>query len=184
MNVLYLHGLGSSGQSSTVKALARQGFDVIAPDYRPQFYKESMMRLITLVETASPSAVVGTSLGGYYALKLYERCSLPTIAINPCFDPSLLLEKYLEQPAKDYVTGLPIRFDEKMLRDFRLIAEGKGLHPENLKVMIGRKNEVIEPVLQMAFCKYQGWSWIELDWGHRVEDVELLEKNILSLVKM
>ena len=69
-------------------------------------------------------------MGGYYALKLFERFALPTIAINPCFDPATLLQKYLEQPAHDFVTDTPIPFDQSMLDAFEPIAAANGQQPD------------------------------------------------------
>ncbi len=50
MKILYLHGLGSSGQSSTVQGLQAAGLEVVAPDYKPQHFTESLQQLAAQVE--------------------------------------------------------------------------------------------------------------------------------------
>lgn len=178
MQIIYLHGLGSNGQSSTARGLSELGFDLISPNYRPQFCNESLKQLIQLVECNQPTLIAGTSMGGYYALKLFERFALPTIAINPCFEPTLLLAKYLDQPAHDYVTDTPIPFDQAMLDAFEPIASTNGQHPDTLQIVIGMNDDVIPATQQQQFCILQGWSWSEVDWGHRVDDVGLLGEMI------
>lgn len=178
MQIIYLHGLGSNGQSSTSRGLTELGFTVISPDYRPQFFSESIKQLSELVENNHPSLIAGTSMGGYYALKLFERFTLPTIAINPCFDPATLLKKYLEQPAHDYVTDTPIPFNHAMLDAFKPISSTNGPQPDALEIVIGMNDDVIPAALQQQFCKQQGWNWSEVDWGHRVDDVGLLGEMI------
>lgn len=181
MKLIYLHGLGSNGQSSTARGLAELGFDVVSPDYRPQFYTESMAQLSTLVDHRQPSLISGTSMGGYYALKLFEHFALPSIAINPCFDPASLLQKYLDQPAHDYVTDTPIPFDQAMLDAFELISSTNGQQPEALQIVIGRNDNVIPAPEQKRFCLQQGWEWSEVDWGHRVDNVRQMGEMISRL---
>lgn len=182
MKVIYLHGLGSNGQSSTARGLSESGFDVISPDYRPQFFNKSMDMLSELVLSAEPCVIAGTSMGAYYALKLFECFALPTVAVNPCFDPSTLLKKYLDEPAHDYVTDTPIFFDQDMLNEFTPVGSTGGQHPKELKVLVGIHDDVIPPALQQQFCREQGWSWSEVDWGHRVDDVDLLS-DVIRIVQ-
>ncbi len=117
-NVIYLHGLGSSGQASTALSLRKSGLDIFAPDYSPQHYQDSITRLQQLISQQQPALLVGTSMGGYYALKLTELTGLPCLAINACFEPALSLSKYLQQPAEDYANGGVIQFSPPMLHAF------------------------------------------------------------------
>ncbi len=48
----------------------------------------------------------------------------------------------------------------------------------NPNIIIGKNDQVIPADYQRAFCQRHGWSCMETDWGHRVEDVSL----ILSLI--
>ncbi len=173
MRTLYLHGLGSNGQSSTARGLAQLGLTVISPDYQPQHYLQSIDQLSALIEEQQPDLIAGTSMGGYYALKLRERFALPSVIVNPCFDPASLLHKYLETPAHDYVTDTPIPFTEQMLSAFEQV-KGTESEPSQFSILIGRNDDVIPAALQRRFCEQQGWRWQEVDWGHRVEDTALL----------
>lgn len=177
MKILYLHGLGSSGQASTATGLAGEGLNVTAPSYQPELFSQSMQQLRAEITHAKPEMIVGTSLGGYYALKLMAETGLPTIAINPCFDPVALLSKYLQQPATNFVTGEPICFSLEMLESFQPLEKAIGLTSKALLVT-GTNDTVIPANAQIAFFKEHGWPWEEVPWGHRVDDVAWLANRI------
>lgn len=172
VKTLYLHGLGSSSRSNTAESLRALGVALVAPDYAPQHYEASMQALTALVESERPDRIIGTSMGGYYALKLFPRFDLPTVAVNPCYDPAQLLTPCLSQPAWDYASDTPIAFNQAMLDAFEpvILPDEKEL----LHVVIGRNDEVIAAEGQRVFCRKLGIYYVETDWGHRVEDVELL----------
>lgn len=73
LHILYLHGLGSNGQSSTAANLAsKPSVSVTAPTYQPEHFLKSAEELSDAVRRETPDVIVGTSMGGYYALKLRE----------------------------------------------------------------------------------------------------------------
>lgn len=87
MQVVYLHGLSSSGQSTTAQRLRRtlSKYEVISPDI-PVQPEVAMTELKRLASTLRPDAViVGTSMGGMFAqmFRGFRR-----ILINPSFHPS------------------------------------------------------------------------------------------------
>ena len=109
--VIYLHGLGSSGSSTTAQRLRRAlpHQDVISPDIpvQPEFAIQALKRLAT---TMGPDdIVVGTSMGGMYA-QLFRGWN--RILINPSFHTSVHLSEKVgqrcpfhnsrEDGAKDY----------------------------------------------------------------------------------
>lgn len=93
MKVVYLHGMGSSGQSATARRLDRSlpgGYEVVAPDI-PVQPELAITALRRLAESLSPDdVIVGTSMGGMYAqlFKGWRR-----ILINPSFHTSVHLKE-------------------------------------------------------------------------------------------
>ena len=79
--IIYLHGYGSSGESSTVKHLRRvmNKCDVLAPDI-PVNPAEALPFLKDYCERHQPAVVIGTSMGAMYAMQMhnYNR-----ICVNP-----------------------------------------------------------------------------------------------------
>jgi predicted esterase YcpF (UPF0227 family) len=178
MKLLYLHGLGSSGQSSTARALAEAGFELVAPDYQPEHYRQSMAVLTGLVKTHSPDVIIGTSMGGYYAAKLRELYELPTVIVNCCFAPDILLKKYLAAPAWNFTSDEPLEINAEMLAEFAQIDAKKIDADESFRVLIGSNDDVIEAEAQRKFCQQMQWCWADTNWGHRVSDPALLIRFI------
>lgn len=169
--ILYLHGLGSSGQANTALGLKAAGLNLHAPSYAPEDYPAAMAQLQAVLAEQSVEMIVGTSMGGYYALRLAEQYPLPVIAINPCFEPSQLLRPCLNEAPWDYARERPIPFTQTMLDAF------VPLQPKRLPdpvIIIGDHDEVIPTRYQQQYCTEAGWSWQATDWGHRVGDTDWL----------
>lgn len=92
MNTLiYLHGLASSGQSSTSKALREllPDWEIISPDI-PVHPQEALPMLRQLCKEKKPKFVIGTSMGAMYAQQMHGYCK---ILVNPAFHVSKTLRK-------------------------------------------------------------------------------------------
>ncbi|MDX1677399.1 YqiA/YcfP family alpha/beta fold hydrolase [Arsukibacterium sp.] len=100
MTLYYLHGFASSSQS--VKAVQARSFfaarypscSFIAPDlaYTPA---EAMAQLVSLMNIAPPSAIIGSSLGGFLATVMAERYHCRACLINPAVAPHEVLADFL-----------------------------------------------------------------------------------------
>lgn len=84
--ILYIHGLSSSGASSSAKSLQALFPDasVIAPDL-PIDPKEALSMLLVLCEKEKPDVVIGTSMGGMFAQQMH---GYKKILVNPAFHVS------------------------------------------------------------------------------------------------
>ena len=84
--LLYIHGLSSSGMSSTAGTLRKllPEYEVLSPDL-PVNPEEAFSMLKELCEREHPYIIVGTSMGGMFTqlLKGYKR-----ILVNPAFHVS------------------------------------------------------------------------------------------------
>lgn len=176
--IIYLHGLGSSGQSSTAIQLADAGLNISAPDYAPHNYQQSISQLKELIEQEAPQLIAGTSMGGYYALKMAELTGLPCIAINACYQPDVSLRKYLQTPAEDFANGGQINITQNMLSAFRPLSAA--VQPSS--IIIGLQDDSIPPAYQRTFCRQMNWQWLEKDWGHRVGDAKWLAEHIKEVL--
>lgn len=88
--IIYLHGFGSSGQSGTVSHLRKlmPECNVLAPDI-PVNPAEALPFLKNYCETNHPDLIIGTSMGGMYAMQMhnYKR-----ICVNPALRMSELTD--------------------------------------------------------------------------------------------
>ncbi|MDE5869691.1 MAG: hypothetical protein K2H18_05615 [Muribaculaceae bacterium] len=130
--IVYLHGLGSSGSSTTAQRLRRSlpKQEVISPDIpvQPELAIQALKRLSTFL--GPNDIIIGTSLGGLYA-QLFRGWR--RILINPSFHTSRHLEEKVgtrqpfhnprEDGAKDY------EVTEKLVKKFKAM-EAKQFDPK------------------------------------------------------
>ena len=93
--VLYIYGYGSNENSGTRQSLQ----NVLGSNYKVEsiYYEqlqpnEAIEYLSNYVENNNFAVVIGSSLGGFYALSIWQP-DIPTIVINPCMKPSIELPK-------------------------------------------------------------------------------------------
>ena len=100
--ILYLHGFRSSPRSFKARmvqermtAAGRAG-DLICPQL-PASPKAAMDLALLLAERYAPDnlAIVGSSLGGFYATWLAERLGVRAVLLNPAVDPASSLDKHV-----------------------------------------------------------------------------------------
>lgn len=109
--VLYIYGYGSSPESSTCKWLKNNLPNTIVYSfgYAQSDPENSIPYLCSLVEELDIDIVIGSSLGGWYAMHVASICSLPSILINPVTDSTL--EKVV-----DYVSNHDSNTVQKLVK--------------------------------------------------------------------
>ena len=94
-HLLYLHGFRSSPQSTKARKFAawvaahRPGLVWWCPQL-PASPADAMRALMTGVSAwpVDRMAVIGSSLGGFYATAVAERCGCRAVLLNPAVDPA------------------------------------------------------------------------------------------------
>jgi len=104
--VIYIHGFSSSGFGSKAQRLRQyyqeRGVGFMAPSlsYVPDLAIQTLCDIIeSQEETVS---LMGSSLGGYYALFLAKKYKLKTVLINPSIYPYQTLDAYRGKVANFY----------------------------------------------------------------------------------
>ncbi|MBV2128965.1 YqiA/YcfP family alpha/beta fold hydrolase [Arsukibacterium indicum] len=158
MTLYYLHGFASS--SLSVKAvLARDYFSgnypsysFVTPDlaYTPA---EAMAQLTSAMNSAPPSAIIGSSLGGFLATVMAERYQCRACLINPAVAPHQVLADYLGEyhhpVLKRSYTVLPEHMVQlEQLMPLRI------QQPANYLVLLQSGDEVLD--YRKAVSYYQG----------------------------
>lgn len=95
--ILYIHGFGSSGNGGKA-SLFREYFEeeVIAPSlsYVPNLAIDTLEQIIELLLAKDENVgLVGSSLGGYFAIYLANKYDLKAVLINPAVYPYKTLDK-------------------------------------------------------------------------------------------
>lgn len=100
--IIYIHGFNSSPLSHKAQSLTQRmtelgiADDLLVPQLSayPEQAMEQLQACVTSCGSSRP-VLIGSSLGGYYAIWLAERYGLKAILINPAIYPFKLLVEYL-----------------------------------------------------------------------------------------
>ena len=96
---IIIHGFGSAGKGGKAmlfrEYFKERGEWCIAPSlsYVPELAIDTLEQLI---ESHDEVTLIGSSLGGYYAIYLAEKYGLKAVLINPAVDSSETLKRVLE----------------------------------------------------------------------------------------
>ena len=117
--ILYIHGFNSAGGGHKSQELQKMfpDWQVLSPTFDYKDPAGVQKKLDSLVRTQRVNAVMGTSLGGFFAIYCAKKHKLPAMVINPAFRPSETLAKHLGKQ-KNYVTKEEYQFTATDLAKF------------------------------------------------------------------
>lgn len=162
-SVLLLHGLGSNsnGWWRVGPALAEAGYRVTAPDLRGHGESDhvddySLSSYAADVESLADSwtAVIGHSLGGSVAIKLFER--------NPAFGEKLVLvDPALILPAPEIAIEALIAPYDGPLTAARVSADNPTWHSEDARIKAEALQQSAATVTLMTVRHNPAWNLVE-----------------------
>ena len=167
MAIVYVHGFNSSALSfkarllrDRIAALGRSAeFHCPELDPRPS---RAMAQLETLIaKEKGKAALVGSSLGGYYATYLAEKHGLRAALINPAVKPYELLAGYVGTQRNLY-TGAEYEFTAQHIEELRAL-ETVQMTPERYLLIVGTADEVLD--YRAAIARYRGCREIIVKGG-------------------
>ncbi len=150
-HLLYLHGFRSSPQSVKAQIMAKW-VQAHHPDVQwwcPQLPASPAQAMALLLDGTAdwPSqqmAVMGSSLGGFYAACVSTQRVCPAVLLNPAVNPSRDLVRYIgEHPVwQDPAQG--IFFESAYIQELKLLeSQHAPTHPETL-ALIAKGDEVLD----------------------------------------
>lgn len=175
MNILYLHGFGSTFDetSNKVSHLKKIGnvFGLNIDYSKGQEYVFDL--LDEFLKNHHIDLLVGTSMGGWLANQIGSRCGIPFVSINPVISPSESLKKYLGNFLDFVGNFVSVRLEKiKKYDDFLL--EGRGL------ILLDMGDGVIDPKEtqerlsnQFEVVSYPGGSH---RFDHMEQSLDLIQK--------
>ena len=158
--IIYLHGFASSANST--KALQLKKYilenysktEIIIPDIENNIV-DAVQQIDKLIEEFSPSALIGSSLGGFYATYFSEQYNLKCVGINPAVIPPAEMSEYLGEN-KNYSTGEKFLINQEQLDLLdRMGREIKVIKcPRNFMILLQSHDEKLD--YRVATNFYQG----------------------------
>jgi len=120
--ILYIHGFASSANSKKVTILKKKFDDVIAFNLSPEpkIAIEQLETFIKKHQNQTQITLIGSSLGGFYAMYLSKKYNLKTILVNPAIKPWDTLLQYENNEVKNYSTNEVFNFKAEFLEQLHL----------------------------------------------------------------
>ena len=123
--LIYIHGFNSTPHSFKARITGERmralggGEEYLVPalPHRPA---QAMALLTRLIQQHPGAALIGSSLGGYYATHLTERYALRTVLLNPAVRPYDLLTAHLG-PQKNIYTGESYELTAQHISELRAL---------------------------------------------------------------
>jgi predicted esterase YcpF (UPF0227 family) len=176
-HLLYLHGFRSSPQSFKAQRLhawLRQH----RPDVRwwcPQLppSPRAAMALVRAGIAGWPAtaAVLGSSLGGFYATAVAEATGWPAVLLNPAVDPARDLAAYIGEQTAFHSPAERFFFRSEFIDELRALAVPEITRAERYFAVIAKGDEVLD--WREMTARYAGANLRLLDGGdHALSDFD------------
>ena len=188
-HLLYLHGFRSSPKSTKARKMA----DLIARDYPdvtwwcPQLPPSpaTAMRQITqgIANWPASMAVVGSSLGGFYATWVAEQRRCKAVLLNPAVDPARDLASHIGEQTAWHNPNETFFFQAEFVDELRALNAGPIPTPANYLAVIAKGDEVLD-WREMA-DRYAGANIRLLEGGdHALSDFDAHLPAILNFLEL
>lgn len=150
-HLLYLHGFRSSPKSTKAQQMA----SLVADRYPalqwwcpqlPASPKQAadLMAQGTQHWPAKSMAVMGSSLGGFYATWLAEQRSCRAVLLNPAVQPARDLAAYIGEHSSWHDPADKFFFEPGFVHELRALDAGPLRQPENYLAVIAQGDEVLD----------------------------------------
>lgn len=150
VHVLYLHGFRSSPRSFKARVTGERmqamglGAQFSCPQL-PASPKLAMEQVLKLVEPFGPVelALVGSSLGGFYATWLAERLGCRAVLLNPAVNPLKDLDKHVGVTTA-WHSDEPFEFRREYIDELRDLKVERITRPERYFLLAATGDEVLD----------------------------------------
>lgn len=189
-HLLYLHGFRSSPRS--FKAQRLQAW---LAAHRPEVHwwcpqlppspRAAMALVRQGIEAwpAASSAVLGSSLGGFYATAVAQATGWPAVLLNPAVDPARDLAAYIGELTAFHDPEQHFFFRAEYVDELRDLVVPAITHPERFFAVIAKGDEVLD-WREMA-ARYAGAQMRLLEGGdHALSDFDEHLPHILNFLQL
>ena len=189
-HVLYLHGFRSSPQSTKARQMATvmtTQFPKLTwwcPQLPPS--PRAAAELIaqgTLDWPAHRMAVIGSSLGGFYATWLAAERGCKAVLLNPAVDPARDLAKYIGEQTAWHDPAERFYFEPHFVDELRALQVGPMPYPERVWALIAQGDEVLD--WREMTARYPGSAQLVLSGGdHALSDFDTHLPQVLAFLNL
>lgn len=180
----YIHGFASGKSSSTFQKIKERIPHATALTFdSAKSYQENIESLTSqIVDDKDSCCIIGTSLGGFYAMALTEfayRCA-GRVLINPCVTPKTSLRKFIGE-CPNFETGSIFTFTEEVCNSYPekldIVPLSRGI-PTG--VLLAKDDELLD--YRIAEKVLKPYTYIRyILGGHRLKDYDSLFQEIKEI---
>ncbi len=173
--ILYLHGFGSCADSNKTKILKSHFLNFYAPQL-PENPKEAINKIESLI--TPKTMLIGSSLGGYYAIYFAVKYNLKAVLINPSLKPYKTLKQYIGIQYR-YCDNKPFKWKKEYLKELKKL-KTKPIRGKYL-VLLQSKDEILNYKKTLKKFKNLPNARVIVEYGgnHRFENIN----DYLSMIE-
>jgi uncharacterized protein len=150
-HLLYLHGFRSSPRSAKAQQVAARvrerhpGVTWWCPQLPPS-PREAMEGVMAGIAAwpRDRMAVVGSSLGGFYATVVAERTGCKAVVLNPAVEPARDLARHIGEQTAWHDPAERFHFEPRFVDELRELSTGPLRRPENYFAVIAKGDELLD----------------------------------------
>lgn len=187
-HLLYLHGFRSSPKSFKAQMTAawvqahRPDVAFWCPQLAPS-PRAAMQEVFDGIARwpRASMAVVGSSLGGFYAGVVAEATGCPAVLLNPAVDPARDLASYIGEQASWHDPADHFHFRPDYVDELRAMAPAAVTRPERYFAVIAKGDEVLD--WREMSARYAGAAQRVLEGGdHALSDFDTHLPHVLRFL--
>jgi predicted esterase YcpF (UPF0227 family) len=187
--ILYLHGFRSSPKSFKARvvhermAALGRGNELICPQL-PASPKAAIELALLLAARHAPDklAIVGSSLGGFYATWLAERLGCRAVLLNPAVNPLKDLDKHVGVTTA-YHSDEPFEFKREYVDQLADLRVARITRPERYFLVAATGDEVLD--YRDMVAHYEGARQHVIEGGdHAISDFPRYVDEVLAFCQV
>ena len=189
-HLLYLHGFRSSPLSAkAVKmAAAVQALHPAVHWWCPQLPPSPRQAMAMLMAGIAgwpqgSMAVVGSSLGGFYATWIAARTGCPAVLLNPAVHPARDLASHIGEQSAWHSPQETFFFQPEFVQELRDLDAGSLSRPERFYTLIAKGDELLD--WREMSARYAGSQGLLLEGGdHALSDFDAHLASVLRFLAL
>jgi predicted esterase YcpF (UPF0227 family) len=188
-HLLYLHGFRSSPLSFKARRLQawlarhRPAVHWWCPQLPPSPREAMVMLREGIAGWPASSAVLGSSLGGFYATVVAEASGWPAVLMNPAVDPARDLAAYVGELSAFHTPEERYFFRSEYVDELRTMTPGPITRPERYFAIVAKGDEVLD--WREMTARYPGVNLQLLEGSdHALSDFDDHLPHLLRFLKL
>jgi predicted esterase YcpF (UPF0227 family) len=192
-HLLYLHGFRSSPNSAKARKMAEivQAGHPAVTWWCPQLHASPRQAIAALLAGVSAwprerMAIMGSSLGGFYAAWLAQQLGCPAVLLNPAVHPARDLADYIGEHPAWHDPSQKVFFEAayvQELADLEAQIQPRPTHPPKTLAVIAKGDEVLD-WREMLACHEAGRVRLVEGSDHALGDFDLYLPEILQFLRL